>query len=137
MTKVQDFLNKAPEFLAAFDAIFTQGFFETIECSGNSYENSRSSGEFGNISFKAVGYIPEDPKDQKKGMMPFFSPHQLLENIRLFLAEDGCKFTHAPTIEVNSENWPLWDRGGNNILGSRGRKFTLRIFVQHDRKTKK
>lgn len=137
MTKAQDFLNKAPEFLAAFDTILNQGFFETLECSGSSSEEGKNSGEFGSIAFKAVGYIPNDPKDHRKGITPFITPDLLLEKIRHFLTEEGCKLTHDPQIDVKSENWTRWDRAGNNVIGSRGRVFTLRIFVQHNRKVKK
>jgi hypothetical protein len=137
MTKAQDFLNKAPEFLVAFDSISTQGFFETIDCTGNSYATTSGSKEYGSISFKAVGYIPDNSKDQAKGIAPFVTPQSLLESIRQFLSEEGCKLTHTPVIEVVSENWPRWNRGGREIIGSRGRKFTLRIFVQHERKKKK
>lgn len=120
----KDLFATVPEFLAAFDNILKNGFFEEIQFS--------AYGMGGKISFCSItakGCVPNNSKYAATGCGAVIDPHTIIASCRN-LAEQKQVKTVATTVET--VDWPLWNRQGEKIIGSKGQytKMSATIFFK-------
>lgn len=122
----KDPFAQAPDFLAAFEKIAKDGFFEELE-STVSFQEGKPPGH---CRVRAVGYVPNHRKYAAPGCAVFVDPSTLLEKMRRLAKQNRVRHVN---FGVESEPWPLWNRGGNTAVGSRGTKTTLSLTVTFKR----
>lgn len=115
----KDLFKEAPEFLALFQRIAEQGFFEELSFTASAFD-----GQAMNCFIKAVGMIPNDKQYAAAGCGTFVEPKDMIEKIRALASTRKLKHFYA---EVKTEAWTLWDKKGENIIGNKGTKSTLML----------
>lgn len=114
----KDPFKDVPAFLAAFHQIQREGFFEDIRFNGMGFE-----GKVGSCTIDAVGCVPKNKKYQKgAGCGALVSPDSIIEKCRGMATRSTIKSVYA-AVETN--DWPLYDASGNNLIGSKGVRIKL------------
>jgi hypothetical protein len=119
---MKDHFKRTPEFLAAFHHIVANGFFESLSVQCNSRE-----GRIYHCIVTGVGMIPSKAKYAATGVAPLIDPEKMIEAARNQVAQ-GRKLRNCH-VEVKTEDWPLWSKDENTILGSKGTRTSLSISI--------
>ncbi len=124
MRRHRDLFVDVPAFLAAFDDIAANGFFEKIEFHVG---GERSEGKIPHCSISAIGYVPNAKKYAAKGCGAIIDPHSVVAQCRRLSRTHEVSIISA-TVETNE--WTLWDASENNIIGSKGKRTKLYLSIQ-------
>jgi hypothetical protein len=119
----KDLFVQVPEFLAAFDNIRTNGFFEDIQYA---VHGMMMEGRIQICSITAMGCIPNDPRYMAVGASAVIDPHQLVDSCRT-LAHD--RQIRDVTTKIETNPWPLYDRKGEEVIGSKGSRTKLFLHI--------
>ncbi len=117
-----DVFAKVPEFLAAFNNILKNGYFEDIEFKARTDHK-------GNVSFCLIsisGFIPSEEKYNAKGCGAIIDPDAIIGQCRKLCEQNEVKNL---TTKVETEDWPLWDEEGEHIIGSKGQKTKIILTI--------
>lgn len=125
--KAKDAFEKAPEILAAFDNIRKNGHFGQLNFMIRTYD----SGKVHSCNFEAIGYLPNDEKYQSSGCGVITNPRTVIANCRELAKQNEVENF---TGKVTTEDWPLWNKSGNDVVGSRGQKVTLSFYIEFAKK---
>jgi|GEM_PF-7024199 len=121
--KNKDQFSKAPEFLAAFDHISANGFFDKMVFSCEGFESKLGS----SCHLEIIGYIPNDVKYAKKGLGVLYDPHAIIASCKKHTSH---KIARHLDFTVETTNWKLWDRRGEKVIGSKGTQTKLKMYIQ-------
>lgn len=120
---MKDLFEKVPEFLAAFNNVVANGFFEDLEVKASCF-----LGKPHYCLIRGMGCLPNDPKYADRGVGVLVDPNAIIAEIRKMVAEKEPK---TCVVEIKTHDWPLYDDdgGGENIVGSKGitTKFLINI----------
>lgn len=117
MKKTDPFVQ-APEFLAAFNHVLANGFFENMKLEVLGYEGSVHE-----LVLKASGYIP-NRKSSKKGVGALFDPEAIIASCKQIAFDRGIKRVN---VTIERKNWPIYSE--DHIVGSRGEKVDMKIEI--------
>lgn len=120
MKKVDPFVQ-APEFLAAFNNVAKNGFFGEIKFSGLGSEGRTYS-----CSIEATGHIPNDTKYAEKGFGVLVDPEAIIMACK---AVTGRHEVRKVYVAVTTENWDLYDRTGNSVVGVKGTTTKMQLCI--------
>lgn len=112
---------QAPEFLAAFNNIATNGFFEQCTVNVLGFE-----GDLTNCSINVIGYIPNNKRYQKNGVDALLDPETIITSCK---AVTGRHKVKNVSVTVKTGDWVRYDRAGENIVGSKGTRTEMNISV--------
>jgi hypothetical protein len=117
---------KVPEFLAAFNNIRTNGFFSHIEFKAGSPGMEEMMLHCGIV---AEGYVPNSKKYFAPGCGAIINPEKIIASCK-----EMCKTRKIKHVEVKveTENWKLWDKKEENVIGSKGTQTKLYIFIHFE-----
>lgn len=118
---VQDFFDKAALFIAAFKQVKETGFFDNFSVTSSSNE-----GYFVFVNIQATGLLPDSKQDLVRGIIPYIDPVVVVDQVRLQVSGLGYKMDSG-SCETKLEDWPRFDRTGERIIGSRGKRVTLKM----------
>lgn len=119
----KDLFASVPEFLAAFNNILEHGFFEDIQFNVN---GKMMEGKIVGCSITASGCVPSDKKYMAEGCGAVIDPGAIVASCRR-LAE--TKKVKDVTTKVETNDWPLWDTKGEDVIGSKGKRTKLFLYV--------
>lgn len=116
-----DVFAKVPEFLAAFDNILNNGFFDNVrlEVLGGEHKVYR-------CSLTLWGYVPNDDKYQVDGCGPLIDPKAIIASCRKLVNQ---RKVNKVSTKVETQNWPLLDEKGEHVVGSKGQQTELNISI--------
>jgi hypothetical protein len=120
MKKADPFVQ-APEFLAAFNNIATNGFFEQCALNVLGFE-----GDVTNCSIKVIGYIPNNKSYQRNGVGALLNPEAIITSCK---AVTGRHKVKNVSVTVKTGDWVLYDKAGKNIIGSKGTRTEMSISI--------
>lgn len=122
----KDPFEAAPEFLAAFNNIAAKGFFEhlTVEIGGVMAEGRPFF-----CSIRGSGCIPNDEKYAAAGCGALVNPDNIVANAHLVSARYPIK---EVVVEVKTADWPLCDKRGEKVIGSKGTRTTFSMFIMFE-----
>lgn len=123
---MSDPFEKAPEFLAAFNNILSNGFFEQVEFQAGM---AMMEGEVPNCHIRAHGCVPSEKKYSSVGCGALIDPASIVSSCKELSKKQKVK---QVLVTVKTENWPLWDNSGNNVIGSKGTRTEMFIFIRFD-----
>jgi hypothetical protein len=123
MKKV-DLFDQAPEFLAAFNNIATNGFFEQITFT---FGDKMAGGEPFKCFIEAAGCIPSSEKYRKEGIRVLMKPEDVIASCRAITGRHKVK---EVSVTVQTGDWPLYDKDGENVIGSKGTRTDMRIYIR-------
>lgn len=122
MKKV-DLFAQAPEFLAAFNNVATNGFFEAITFNAGSM---MSEGIIYGCHISAIGCIPNNEKYRKVGAGALISPEALIAASKAITGRHKVKNV---TVEVKTSDWILYDKEEEHVIGSKGTRTEMKIYI--------
>jgi hypothetical protein len=123
---MSDPFAKAPEFLAAFDHVRKNGFFESIQYNAGM---PMSEGPVGLCSITATGCVPDEAKYAAEGCGVLIDPDAVVESCKLLAKKNKVRQVH---VTIKTENWNLWDESGNNVVGRKGARTTMVMNIQFE-----
>ena len=115
----EDLFAPVPEFLAAFNDLLKNGFFEKVEFHEGGH----------NCSICITGYLPSSEQYKMKGCGNFIDPNAIVAYGRK-LADQNLVNDIATKVEIT--NWPqicddlTWD---DDHIGSRGKRYELHLSI--------
>lgn len=121
---MNDPFAKAKEFLAAFDHVRKNGFFEMVNC-----KILASVGKVFLVHIQILGYVPHDQKYMAQGCGVLVDPVSIVVSCKGIVKNQKLKMVK---VEVKTEDWLLFDESGNEVIGSKGTETNMSIFVQFD-----
>lgn len=118
-TMPKDLFATVPEFLAAFNDLHKDGFFEKVEFSEGGYD----------CSIHITGYVPSSEQYKMEGCGNFIDPNAIVAHGRR-LADRNLVKDIATKVEIT--NWPqicddlTWN---DDHIGSRGKRYELNLCI--------
>ena len=125
MSQDKDLFANVPEFLAAFANIRDNGFFQDFELKVQGFD-----GEVTNCFMRITGYVPNDAQYAAAGCGVLFEPEQIIKTIRSLGEQREIR---RIAVDVETENWALWDDAEEEVIGSKGMCTTLNLNILFDR----
>lgn len=119
----KDLFAPVPEFLAAFDNILKNGFFEEIQFNTG---GKMMEGKIYGCSITATGCVPSDKKFEAEGSGAIIDPNTIVASCRKLATQKKVKDV---TTKVETKDWPLWDATGEKVIGSKGKRTELFLYV--------
>lgn len=123
MKKVDPFAQ-APEFLAAFNNVASNGFFEEIKFDAGS---RMCEGDIFLCSIQAWGCIPNHKKYLKEGCGALIDPQAVITSCK---AVNNRRKVKNVSVTVETKDWLLYDKEGEHVIGSKGLRTEMRIIIQ-------
>lgn len=121
--KKADPFAQAPEFLAAFNNIATNGFFEEISFSSGS---KMSEGDIYGCFVNATGCVPNNEKYRKEGTGALINPETIITSCKTITDRHKVKNV---SVTVKTSDWPLYDKAGEKMVGSKGMRTEMSIYI--------
>lgn len=118
-----DLFAEVPEFLAAFDHILKNGFFEDVQLS---VSGKMMEGKINGCSIDATGCVPNDKKYDADGCGAIVDPRTIIASCRDLSDKKQVK---KVATKVETEDWPLYNDEEMEIIGSKGKRTHLSIHV--------
>lgn len=119
----KDLFAPVPEFLAAFSNILGNGFFEEIQFNTG---DKMMEGRIYGCSISATGCVPSDKKYKADGCGAIVDPNAVIASCRKLADQKKVKDI---TTKVETKDWPLWDTKGENVVGSKGKRTELFLYI--------
>lgn len=119
----KDLFDQVPEFLAAFNNIVKNGFFEEIQFSAS---GKMMEGKIFGCSITATGCVPSDKKFAANGSGSIIDPNAIVAACRKLTDQNRVKDV---TTKVETKDWPLWDAKGEKMIGSKGKRTELFLYI--------
>ncbi|HEY0979722.1 MAG TPA: hypothetical protein VGE23_02695 [Candidatus Paceibacterota bacterium] len=119
----KDLFESVPEFLAAFNNILENGFFEQVEFAAR---GEGMEGKVHSCSVIAAGCVPDHKRYQADGCGLIVDPGTVIAAVRKLAGQE--KVMDVST-KVETNDWPLWDTEGENIIGSKGKRTKLSLYI--------
>lgn len=119
----KDLFAQVPEFLAAFNNVLENGFFEEIQFHVG---GKMTEGRIPSCSITAMGCVPSEKKYKADGCGAVIDPATIIASCRKLA---GQKKIQDIIAKIETENWPLYDAEGQNVIGSKGKRTKLYILV--------
>jgi hypothetical protein len=116
-----DVFAQVPEFLAAFDNIEKNGFFDNVRLEIYGGEHIIYQ-----CSLALCGYVPNDDKYQVDGCGSLIDPKAIIASCRKLVDQ---KKVDKVTTNVETKDWPLLDEDGECVVGSKGQQTQLKIMI--------
>ena len=121
---MNDPFAKAPEFLAAFDHVRQNGFFERLEYHAG---DLMSEGIVYSCTIRAVGCVPDEARYAAKGCGTLINPFAIVESCKVLAVERKVDQVY---VTIKTENWTLWDKAGEKALGRKGVRTEMSIIIR-------
>lgn len=118
-------LESIKDFLAAWNEVATKGFLSQLKV-----EVSTPAKNHVSLVVDAVGYVPDHKKDLKDGVAVYIDPISALEKIRSQIVSGELKHLWNDCIIKTDQDWPKWDRAGENVVAILGTKHKLFFAIQ-------
>jgi len=119
----QDPFARVPEFLAAFNNILKNGFFEEIQLNVG---GKMTEGRIYSCTIIATGCIPTSKRFKADGCGTLIDPNTIITSCRsLANRKRGANVTTT----VETTDWPLWDADGQKVIGSKGKRTQLFFHI--------
>lgn len=122
----KDLFATVPEFLAAFDNILENGFFEDIQFN---MTGKMMEGKIFSCSIMATGCVPNDSKYAKYkpvSSSAIIDPRVVVDSCRALAEEKRVKSVFT---KVETQDWPRWSRDEERIIGSKGQRTNLNLTI--------
>ncbi len=119
----KDLFAPVPEFLAAYNNILENGFFEEIKFTAGSV---MMEGKIHSCFVSISGCVPNHEKYRADGCGTLIDPNAVIATCRRLAGQNQIK--HLST-SIETEDWRLWDAKGNNIVGSKGHRTKLSLQI--------
>ncbi len=119
----KDLFAPVPEFLAAFKNVLENGFFEDFRFNVN---GPMMEGKIFGCAINATGCVPVSKEYMADGCGAIIDPNVIIASCRK-LADQ--KEVTGVTTKVETKDWPLWDTDGENLIGSKGKRTELHLYV--------
>ena len=121
--KNKDLFEQIPEFLAGFDNIRKNGFFESIELNvGHKFMEGRVHG----CTLTASGCVPKNRKSRARGCGAVIDPVAIIDSCRALAQQ---RKVLSVSVKIESQDWPLYDPKGENVIGSNGTRTNLFLYI--------
>lgn len=121
---MNDPFAKAPEFLAAFEHIRKNGFFERLEYHTG---DLMSEGVVYSCTIKAAGCVPDEDKYAAEGCGVLIDPAAIVESCKALAMKRKVDQVY---VTIKTENWKLWDEAGEKSLGRKGVRTEMVMIIQ-------
>ena len=118
----KDPFAQVPEFLAAFDNILANGFFEGIHLEVG---DGMTEGYIFSCSIKASGCVPDDTKYMQDGSGALVDPHAIIASCRALAETKKIKMV---TTDVETTDWLRYGRN-DKVVGSKGKRTKMFISI--------
>lgn len=122
MKKVDPFAQ-APEFLAAFNNVASNGFFEEIKFSSGT---RLSEGNIHLCCIDASGCIPNNKKYLKKGCGSLIDPQAVIASCK---ADTSHRKVKSVSVTVETSGWWFSDKDGERLESIKGTRTTMRLII--------
>lgn len=119
----KDLFAQVPEFLAAFNNVLENGFFEDFKFNVN---GSMMEGKIVGCAINATGCVPVSKEYGADGCGAVIDPNVIIASCRKLA---GQKMVTGVTTKVETKDWSLWDTDGENVIGSKGKRTELYLYV--------
>lgn len=119
----KDLFAQVPEFLAAFNNILKNGFFEDIKLSVN---GPMMEGKIYGCSITATDCVPVSEEYAADGCGAVIDPNVIIAACRKLA---GQKKVTGVTTKVETEDWQLFHEVEGNVIGSKGKRTELYLYV--------
>lgn len=119
----RDPFERAPEFLAAYENIRQNGFFEQVRCEAGGL---LMEGKVPGCWIVASGCVPNHPQYTAKGCGSIVSPCAVISNCKELAKRHPLKNV---LVRVETADWPLLDQRGMDIIGSKGTRTKMEIYI--------
>ncbi len=119
----KDLFAPVPEFLAAFNNLLENGFFEGIQFHAG---GKLTEGVIHGCSITISGCVPSGKQYKMEGCGAIIDPNAVIDSCRKLADQNKVK---EIMTKVETENWPLWDADGENIIGSKGKRTELFLYI--------
>ncbi|MFZ2886675.1 MAG: hypothetical protein WA021_02530 [Minisyncoccia bacterium] len=119
----KDLFAAVPEFLAAYNNILENGFFEEIQFNVNGRD---MEGKIYGCSISAIGCVPSKDEFKADGCGAVIDPNTVIASCRKLAHQKKIKNI---TTKVETKDWPVWDSKGDNIVGSKGTRTELYLYI--------
>ncbi len=116
--------EKAPEFLAAFEHVRKNGFFERLEYHAG---DLMSEGLVYTCTIKAVGCVPDEAKYAAEGCGVLIDPAAIVDSCEMLAVKRKVDQVY---VTIKTENWTLWDEAGEKVLGRKGVRTEMVLIIQ-------
>lgn len=120
---LRDLFAPVPEFLAAFNNILENGFFEEVEFH---VRGKMMEGKIFSCSITATGCVPANESYKASGCGAVIDPNAVIASCRKLADQNQVKDI---TTKVETKNWPVWNTEGENIIGSKGTRTELSLYI--------
>lgn len=122
----KDFFEQARGFVASFNQVLEEGFFESFKVDMSGLENLGTT----NISIQAQGLLPDQRKDWAPGVKLFIDPSKVIDSVREQLRSSKFSLEHR-TCEVKTEDWLKYGirNGEETIVGRKGLRISFSFVV--------
>lgn len=122
----KDLFAPVPEFLAAFNNLLENGFFEEIQFNTG---GKMAEGVIYGCSITLSGCVPSDEQYKVEGCGTIIDPNTVIASCRKLA---GRNLVKDITTKVETKDWPLWDDEGENIIGSKGKRSELFLYIKFE-----
>lgn len=119
----KDLFAPVSEFLVAFNNILENGFFEEIQFNAC---GKMMEGEIYGCFITATGCVPSDKKYKADGCGAVIDPNAVIASCRKLADQNQVKDI---TTKVETKDWPLWDTQEESIVGSKGKRTELFLYI--------
>lgn len=130
-TAEKDFFAQTPGFLAVIEEITARGFFTKVSANVDGYD-----GIIYAISINGEGLIPDHISDMKMGVMALVNIKDVIAQTSTLVNSGDLKLTSC-VFECNTKNWDKWNRSGQSITGSKGKRTTFTFVLSFDTKSQR
>lgn len=119
----KDVFAGVPEFMAAFDNIAKNGFFEHIQFNVG---DQMMEGRIGSCLIRASGYVPSGAAYHAEGCGVLINPQTVIDACRKLADKRKIE---AVFTDVKSNDWQLWSKDETEVVGSKGMKTEMFISI--------
>ena len=119
----EEFFQKLPGFLGTIQEIDAKGFLAQLSVSMNAYGDTPES-----VTITGMAHIPSHQRYMCPGIPPIVSISGMLEKTKALVVSDQLT-VKSVWSETKNEDWPLYNRAGSRIAGSRGTRVTFKFGV--------
>jgi len=122
----KDFFDQAKGFIASFNQVLEDGFFESLKVDLIGLENLGTT----NICIQAQGLLPNQRRDWAPGVKVFVDPAEVIDSVREQIATS--KFTlENYKCEVKTEEWLKFGtrNGEETVVGRKGLRISFSFIA--------
>ena len=124
MSQTKDPFAQVPEFLAAFQNVLDNGFLLSFKVDIDVITDDDN--QISKCVIEATGAIPNNETYMAKGCGAICDPKSIVEACRQLTQNKAIKLVKC---KIETEDWPIWDKAGQKMIGSKGQHKMLTLHI--------